>query len=231
MQEGYGLSLFRVENGELIPAGETFPETDGSEVIDAAGLPGGQVYQIVLTKEDGTGKIYFYNVSFEGKEDIHLKVWDEYTYITYTDTETKEEKNTEQFRIRTFPESLEKYSVANLNVRSMPDNNSEQDGQVAWGEKIELLGEAIGLVNGSESKWYLIRRDDQYRFIIANDGYYSDEKPEAQPAPASGGGSGSYPGGGSTTYTPPSYTPPSYTPPSYTPPSTPDTTTYDLTWD
>ncbi|MBR2764894.1 MAG: FxLYD domain-containing protein, partial [Blautia sp.] len=132
------------------------------------------LYDIEL--EDQDGKVWtFFNLALGRYAKVELCLEDDYTYyIGYT-----HEGQTEDFkgyRIRRYETPKVRYVIAenNLKARNIPDDAGEIFAQVLPRTSVELLGEAHGMKNGKETKWYLTRIDDRYGYIVKRKKYYTD---------------------------------------------------------
>lgn len=122
------------------------------------------LYDLRMETADGT--LTWYGLPLDATEDLALHCTEDgAVFVTCYDPETKQEETTEDYAVHTYDEESTIYNTGNLNVRVLPDADSEVLDTLSFGSEFSAYGELDG--------WYLIATDDGYGYVSAK--YVTDD--------------------------------------------------------
>ena len=123
----------------------------------------------VRFKEKDTGKqIDYYNIPLVEPAMLRFHEQDGYTYVTGWNESGNQLSNMEYYKVRTYDKPVMRKVASDYEqqVREQPDNqNTKVLVNLALGDEIEVCGEAKGLFDGKEARWYLVRLENTYGYI------------------------------------------------------------------
>lgn len=143
----------------------------------SASIEAGKYYNLQMSDAKSKNIVMYYNLDLSNIKSLSLFQKDNYAFAVYVTLDKKEKISREPYRVSVYKNPEIFYALTSLNIRELPDTES---GKVitkfALGDEIKVYGAAKGLIDGTESDWYLIRMESGYGYVSADSAYTTTDK-------------------------------------------------------